>query len=68
MPRPKFRIRELVFLVLVMALVLGWATERNRAQRALAEAQRMRALVEYERAMSLVQTPVGPVPAPPAAP
>lgn len=50
MPRPRSSIRDLVFLVVIVALLLGWVVERRRTERALIEAEMSRAIAAEERA------------------
>jgi hypothetical protein len=51
MPRPRITTRELILVVIIIALILAWGIERRQVRRLTWEARAYRAMVEYERAM-----------------
>jgi cytochrome b len=68
MSRFKFTIRDMIFVVVIVALLLGWGIERVRSQRLTARAQQARAIADYERAMAFAKQAQAAMPTAPSTP
>jgi hypothetical protein len=57
MPRPRFTIRDIIFVVIIFALALGWFVDRQRILRVERE-RAMVARMEAEYARAIAQAAV----------